>query len=147
LIRNIVYLSYKLFIYSKYYLYTLVSNNSATINTFLIKLFRSYTVTNKQRRDTMPISFPVNPVARYFRLQVTLNARHECTAIKIFVAISRKQLRARMLDFSFVIGAVPKDTLRTATRRDATRDGLPFRFEGFRSECLGHFQSKPKRGG
>jgi len=46
------------------------------------------------------------------------------TAIKIFVAISRKQLRARMLDFSF--GAAPKDTLRTATRRDATRDGWDF---------------------
>jgi len=84
LIRDIVYPSYKyLLLYILYNIYlfiiTLVSNNLATINTFLVKLFRSYTVTDKQRRDTMPISFPVNPVARCFRLQVTLNARHECT--------------------------------------------------------------------
>lgn len=76
---------------------------------------------------------------------------HLCaTVIKIFVAISRTQLCAR-----FRFGPVWSERHQrhgyaprpSAARRDVTGDGLPFRFEGFRSECLGHFQSKPKRGG
>ena len=36
------------------------------------------------------------------------------------------------------------DTATNCWAGDVAGDGLPFRFSGFRSECLGHFQSKPK---
>lgn len=90
--------------------------------------------------------------SRCFRLRATLNARHEYP----FVRDGDKNIRHDLakttsrengrFQFRPVIRTAPKDTLRTANRRDAMGDGLPFRFEGFRSECLGHFQSKPKRG-
>lgn len=38
------------------------------------------------------------------------------------------------------------DTATNCWAGDVAGDGLPFRFRGFRSECLGHFQSKPKLG-
>lgn len=99
----------------------------------------------------MPNSFPVNRRDMFSSTGYT-NVHLCATVIKIFVAISRTQLRARMLDFGFVLWSerhqrhsyAPRPS---AARRDATGDDLPFRFEGFRSECLGHFQSKPKRSG
>lgn len=113
----------------------------------------SHTHHKQNANDPMPDLFPVD---RREMFSSELSSRLTCdtdvhlcaTTITISAAILRTQFRARILDFSFhpVIGAARKNTRPVAARDPIRerRDGLPFRFERFHLECLGHFQSKPK---
>lgn len=85
------------------------------------------------------------------RLTRDTNIRLCATTITISAVISRipqfHEQECSIVQFHPVIRAALKNTWRTATVRAALQDGLPFRFEEYRSKCLGHFQSKPKPDG